>query len=272
MASRSPREDDLDALRQRAIDGDAEALDGLIRSVADDVYRLALRMVWDRNEAEDATQEILTKVATKLSTFRGESSLRTWVYRVSVNHLLKRRRTQFEALTFSELAADLVDGLADPLERFQPELESLAHEVMVSCTRAMLQCLDRDQRTAYLLGDVLELSGVECASILGIEAAAFRKRLSRARQKVRVFMSGNCGLVDDRAACRCSRRVNRAVELGRVSPTGSTLRIDAAVEEIDHMQRINALMRSTAVEAAPPDVIVTLRAALDTSLVLMDDR
>lgn len=85
-------------------------------------------------------------------------------------------------------------------------------------------------------------------------------------------MSGNCGLVNERAVCRCNRRVNRAVELGRVSPTGTTSQIDAAVDEIDHIQRINALMRSTAVEAAPPDVIVTLRTALDTSAALMVDQ
>ena len=68
-----------------AQNGDAKALEDVVRHVQDRVHRLAIRMMYDPEHALDATQEILIRVVTKLSTFRGESSFETWVYRVALN-------------------------------------------------------------------------------------------------------------------------------------------------------------------------------------------
>lgn len=267
------QEDHLDDLQQRAVAGDRRALESFVVAVSDDVHRIALRMVWDRHEAEDATQEILTKIVTKLGSFRGEASIRTWVYRVSVNHLLDRRKSAFENLSFEALADDLLDGLAEPLPRFQPELEMLANEVMASCTRAMLQCLDRDHRAAYLPGEILELSSATGAAVLQIEPATFRKRLSRARTRIRSFMTGNCGLINPSAACRCTLRINRATELGRLAtPMAIEDRVSTAVREIDAVQRIGALMRASVADTAPEHVAASLRTVLAAPTALMDDR
>ncbi|MGH9202123.1 MAG: RNA polymerase sigma factor, partial [Vicinamibacterales bacterium] len=73
---------------RRAIDGDRDALDRLVRDLQDDIYGLALRMLWNREDAEDATQEILVRVVTRLSQFDFRSRLKTWVYRVAVNYIL----------------------------------------------------------------------------------------------------------------------------------------------------------------------------------------
>lgn len=263
----------LEGLLARAVDGDAQALEDLVAQIRDDIYRLALRMVWEETEAEDAAQEILTKVVTKLGSFAGRSTFRTWYYRVATNHLLDRRRTQYESLTFASLGADLLDGLADPSPHHQPELELLANEVMRNCTRAMLQCLDRNARLAYLLGDVLELPGPTAAEILEIDAATFRKRLARARGKIRSFMAGNCGLVNPDAPCRCTKRVNRAVELGRVRAPAepNDWQVERAVAEIDQIQRIAALMRSTVDETAPDALGRTLGAAIGNLSVVGDE-
>jgi RNA polymerase sigma factor (sigma-70 family) len=75
----------------RAKGGDAHALEQVVAAVQDDVYRLALRMTAHPQDAEDASQEILVKVITRLEGFRGESSLRTWAYRIAVHHMLDRR-------------------------------------------------------------------------------------------------------------------------------------------------------------------------------------
>ena len=72
---------------------DAAALEQLVLAVRDRVYRLCLRMTARPPDAEDATQEILIRVITRLSTFRGEAAFTTWVHRIAVNHLLDRRRT-----------------------------------------------------------------------------------------------------------------------------------------------------------------------------------
>src|SRR5262245_39241635 len=74
----------LEALAERAKDGDREALESLLFEIQDDIYRLAMRMLGLRAEAEDATQEILVKVMTHLADFRGESAFKTWVWTIAI--------------------------------------------------------------------------------------------------------------------------------------------------------------------------------------------
>src|SRR5262249_26323368 len=82
------RDVSLEELAEAAAAGEVDAADALARALLDDVYRLAVRMLWHPEDAEDATQEIMLKVLTHLSEFRRESALRTWVFRIAVNHLL----------------------------------------------------------------------------------------------------------------------------------------------------------------------------------------
>ena len=170
---------DTNALVVRAKGGDAVALEELVGGVQDRVYRLALRMVTRPAEAEDATQEILIRVMTRLSTYRGEAAFTTWVHRVAVNHLLDRKKTVVESmeLSFDAYAEDLRSGLST--KEPSPDAALLADEVRLSCTQAMLTCLDRDHRVAYVLGEVFEVSSSDGAYICDVTPAAYRKRLSR---------------------------------------------------------------------------------------------
>ena len=79
---------DLERLVEAAKEGDKKALETLILKIQDKIYGLALRMLYNPSDAEDASQEILLKIITHLGTFRGESAFTTWMYRVAVNHLL----------------------------------------------------------------------------------------------------------------------------------------------------------------------------------------
>ena len=208
------------ALVQAAQDGDAFALEQLVLSVRDRVYRLALRMTARPADADDAAQEILIKVITRLSTFRGDAAFSTWVHRVAVNHLLDQARSSVERLemTFDRFADDLLDGLsASPSTA--PDAALMAREVQLACTHAMLTCLDREHRIAYILGDIFGVDSDEGGYICEVPAATYRKRLSRARGRVREFLTTNCGLVSPHAACRCSQRVDVAVRTGRIDPT-----------------------------------------------------
>lgn len=210
-------------LVRAALAGDADALERVVRIVQDAVYRLALRMTGLPADAEDATQEILIKVVTRLSSWRGEASLTTWAYRIAVNYLLnQRRRTAMERreLTFDELGAELVEGLAD---YSGPDAELLAEEVRLRCTQAMLQCLERSERLVYVLGEVFELPSDQAGWILDTTPAAYRKRLERVRRQLRAFVHGNCGLVNPDAACHCSRRITAAKARGRLDPRGRGL-------------------------------------------------
>jgi RNA polymerase sigma factor (sigma-70 family) len=204
----------------RAVDGDKAALEEVIRLLSDPLYRLALRMVWLPADAEDATQEILIRVLTRLASWRGEARLLTWAYRIGVNYLLNlRRKTPQEAqqLSLDEFGANLADGLADADYR-GPEASILTEEVRLSCTQAMLQCLERGERIAFVLSDIFELSSADAAWILETTPAAYRKRLERARHRIGAFMNSTCGLVNSDAFCRCARRVPKALATGRIGP------------------------------------------------------
>src|SRR5947209_17173733 len=80
----------------RAKSGDRDALEELVGRHQAWIYNIALRMLYHPQDAEDATQEILVKAVTALSSFEGRSSFRTWLYRIAVNHLLNVRRSRVE--------------------------------------------------------------------------------------------------------------------------------------------------------------------------------
>lgn len=207
----------LEDVARRAVHGDRNALDRLVKDLQSDIYGLALRMLWNREDAEDATQEILVRVVTRLAQFDFRSTLKTWVYRVAVNYILDVKKSPVERmhLTFERFADDLADGLSSdgPADT---ERSLLTEEVKIGCTLGMLQCLDRSHRLAYVFGEILDLPGPDAADALGITPALFRKRLQHARTAIESFTRTYCGLASDTAACACHRRVPAALRLGRI--------------------------------------------------------
>jgi len=207
----------VENLARRALDGDRDAVEQLVRGLHGDVYGLALRMLWNREDAEDATQEILVRAVTRLAQFDFRSTLKTWVYRIAVNYILDVKKSPVERLhlTFERFAADLAEGLASdgPADG---ERSLLTEEVKVGCTLGMLQCLDRPHRLAYVVGEILELPGPEAADVLEVSPALFRKRLQHARTAIVSFTRTYCGLASDTAACACHQRVPAALRVGRI--------------------------------------------------------
>jgi DNA-directed RNA polymerase specialized sigma24 family protein len=101
---------DLEAAVVRAQHGDAAAVEEVLAAVQDNVHRLALRMTGCRDDALDATQEILIKVLTKMSTFTGDAAFTTWVHRVAVNHLLDRKRSTVEGAGLGSPRSPRISG------------------------------------------------------------------------------------------------------------------------------------------------------------------
>jgi RNA polymerase sigma factor (sigma-70 family) len=255
---------DLAAVVERAKAGDSDALETLVRALQDHVYRLALRTTGNVEDARDACQEILVKIVTRLESFRGDASIRTWAYRIAVRHLIDRKRSRVEqlALSFERFGDDLLDGLAsepsgDPL---------MIEEVKLGCTLAMLTCLDREHRLAYLLADVFDVANADAAAMCEVTEETYRQRLSRARRMLEAFTTSFCGLVDDRAPCRCDKRVVRAEELGRIERGRPRLAVlSAARHDMNDMESLHAsarLMRSHPDYIAPADLLEGVRAAL----------
>jgi len=265
----------MNGAAQAAAAGDKDAIVSILDAFQDDVYGLALRMLGHPTDAEDAAQEILMVVLTHLGSFRGESSLRTWVWRIAANHLSRVRKGRRETISFEALDERLRTGLkSDDTDSLDPESEALARELRLRCTEAMILCLDRELRIAYILGDVFELSGEEAADVLEVEAAAFRKRLSRARSRLHEFMRHWCGLYDSDNPCRCAGQVDAMVARGLLSSGDLYLsgqktrpnraRLDRAADEVNEMLRVAEVLRGPASYLAPSALVVGLRELIDS--------
>ena len=214
--------DDLELVR-RIQNGDRDALESLVRRHQDWVYNIAVRMVYLPEEAEDATQEILIKLLTKLSTFEGRSSFRTWLYRLVCNHVLnmKRGRADQAEWTFVKYrrALENTPDLELPDPRSVPaDVQLLVDEARIGCTSGMLLCLDREQRLIYILGDIFDVSDRVGAELLEMSRDNFRQKLSRARRDLHSFMREQCGLVNKANPCRCAKKTQAFIQAGYVNP------------------------------------------------------
>jgi RNA polymerase sigma factor (sigma-70 family) len=228
MTTRSPladtATDDTDrALVEHAAAGEGVAVEELVRRHQPWIYNIAIRMLAHPHDAEDATQEILIKAITRLSSFEGRSSVRTWLYRIVVNHVLnmKRGRLEPETLTFSCYAhgldntpdLDLPDEVSAAVD-----VRLIVDEARLSCTSGMLLCLDRAQRLLYIFGEIFDVSDVVGAELLEISRDNFRQRLARARRDLHNFMNDKCGLVDPANPCRCEKKTRGFIQAGYVDP------------------------------------------------------
>lgn len=243
------------ALLQAAVSGDQNALESLLSGVQDMVFNLSLRMLGTVPDAEDAAQEILIKVMTRLSSFRGESAFSTWVFRVAANHLKDYRKGMFaqHPLSFEAYGEDIASGR----ERDVPDLSGgvdqslLERELKLSCANVMLQCLDPDSRCAYILGTMFRLDSRTAAQVLDLTPEAYRQRLSRARAKMSAFLAEYCGL-SGTGKCSCARRTNYAIATHRLDPARLSfqalppcqyeeiVQCADAMEELDQMSQIFA--------------------------------
>jgi RNA polymerase sigma factor (sigma-70 family) len=232
------------ALVERAIEGSRDALRALVERHQPFVYNIALKMFGQHEDAQDLTQEVFVKVITSLKTFRHESALRTWLYRVTVNHFLKTRRRALELSvddfeTYFESIAAVPDE--EPADTHGPTDET-TEELRLRCTSGMLMCLDRQQRLTFILGALFGISHEDGAAVLGISPGNFRVRLHRARRDLYSWMNRRCGLVNASNPCRCRKKTQGYVSRGVVDP-------DRLVFNTDYVVRIESLTRRDAARA-----------------------
>jgi RNA polymerase sigma factor (sigma-70 family) len=214
--------DDVELVR-RIRDGDRDALERLVLRHQNWIYNIVLRMVYHPYDAEDATQEVLIKLLTKLSTFEARSSFRTWLYRIVVNHVLNMKRARGEEAewTFAKYGDSLATApdadLPDP-RSVPADVQLLVDEARITCSSGMLLCLDREQRLVYILGGIFGVSDTVGAELLETSRDNFRQKLARARRDLHSFMQERCGLVNTANPCRCAKKTQAFMKAGYVDP------------------------------------------------------
>jgi RNA polymerase sigma factor (sigma-70 family) len=269
-----------ETLLDHAREGDREALERLLARHQPWVFNLALRMLYRRQDAEDAAQDILLGALEALPSFRGDSAFRTWLYRIAMNRLLNARRDAWraeQAVCSFEVAADglrRVPDLDPPDPRTVPvPVEILVEETKLHCSMGTLLCLDGRQRIAYVLGEVFGVSDRVGGEILGVTPTNFRQILSRARRDLYEYLKGNCSLVTPGSACDCARKTQAFIKGGFVDPqkltftTGYVKQVrevaDNRMEElIDAYMKVGADVYRSHPFYEPPEQAARLRVAL----------
>ena len=240
--------EELQSLVMKATSGDKEALEMLVTGVQDIIFNLSLRMLGTFADAEDATQDILLKMITHLSSFRGDSSFTTWVFSIAVNHLKNYKKHMFAhyPLSFEYYGEDIQNGKIQDVPDLTQNVEKdiLAEELKMSCTNVMLQCLDTESRCIFILGTMFKIDSRLAGDLLQMTPEAYRKRLSRIRKKMADFLGQYCGEYGS-GRCKCKDRVNYAIQNHRIDPSQldyigakeisleTMLDVKSAMEELD---------------------------------------
>ena len=244
--------EELSALIEKAVAGDKQSLETVLSSVQDLIFNLSLRMLGTFHDAEDASQDILLKVMTHLSSYKGESAFSTWVFRIATNHLRDYKKHMFAKfpLSFEFYGDDIQNADIQNVPDLTQDVERsiLAEELKLSCTNVMLQCLDAESRCIFILGTMFKIDSRIAGDILGITPEAYRQRLVRVRRKMADFLSEYCGEYG-KGRCRCADRVDYAIQCRRIMPKqlsftsapvlGETaLEVKEAMEEIDGLSQV----------------------------------
>jgi len=183
----------IEALRH----GDRRAFARLLDDYSGPLYRLALKMLGNASDAEDALQNTFLKAFQHVDKFEGRSSLSTWLYRIASNEALMLLRKRRPETTFSDIPLDDEDDQnIDPIQITDwcclPEEELLSSEGRTALDRAV-EHLPETLRIVFVLRDIEDLSILETSQVLGLSETAVKTRLLRARLRLREELSSYYG-------------------------------------------------------------------------------
>jgi RNA polymerase sigma-70 factor (ECF subfamily) len=195
------RHDELDPrLLERIARRDERAFSELVNVYEARVFGLVLRMLGNRTEAEDVTHEVFIQVFKSVSTFRGDSKLSTWIYRIAVNHC--KNRLKYLKVRHAHAQAELEDVAdRDPLTQAKsvtvgtierPDEAYASREIEAVVRQCILE-IDPQFRECLVLRDVEELSYEEIESITGLAQGTVKSRIHRARAQLRELVEKRLG-------------------------------------------------------------------------------
>jgi RNA polymerase sigma-70 factor (ECF subfamily) len=186
----------LEALRA----GDRAEFSRLVDASYANIYRLAMKMLGNQQDAEDVLQETFLKAFRHLNSFDGRSKLSTWLFRIATNEALMVLRRQRPDIFSIDEPVETEEGELEPIQIVDwcclPEKELMSKEARRKLDQA-IERLPHNLRVVFLLRDIENLSTLETAEVLGLSETAVKTRLSRARMRLRedlsVYFGGRLG-------------------------------------------------------------------------------
>ncbi len=182
-----------DALVTSLCQGDEQAYEILIQRYQQPVYNLVCRLMNDPSDISDVVQEVFLKVFRNIRAFRGNSSLKTWIYRIAVNEAYNHRRWfsrhqhREVALIAEEGAPSYADTLADP---GRTPFDQAADREARALVEKALDKLNPKFRAAVVLRDIEDMSYDEIAAVLNVSLGTVKSRILRGRETLRKILEG----------------------------------------------------------------------------------
>jgi RNA polymerase sigma-70 factor, ECF subfamily len=181
----------LEALRA----GDPHAMEQLVETYADRVYRLTFRITGSKEDAEEATQDALWTAGRKIAMFKGDSAFGSWLYRIAANAAymkLRTRKAKAREIALDDVLPALDDGGIhfEPMDDWSPKVDDQAlNGELREVLDAAIAELPPDYRTALVLHDVEGMPNPDVAEALGISLPAVKSRVHRSRLFLRKRLS-----------------------------------------------------------------------------------
>jgi RNA polymerase sigma-70 factor, ECF subfamily len=194
VAETGAKPEDL-LLVERLCKGQERAYEELIARFQQPVYVLAIRLLGDSSEAADVVQEVFLKVFRNIGSFRGQSTLKTWIYRITVNEahnarrwFFRHRRREVELDTNPDESRDWQESIAD---HHRSPYEEAVHRQQYLMIEAALQQISPIFREAVVLRDITDLSYEEIAEVLGVTLGTVKSRILRGREALKEQLGGS---------------------------------------------------------------------------------
>lgn len=183
-----------EGLLERLRKGEPGAVEEMLRLYQGKIFSLAMSILKNESDAEEATQDVFMTVIRKVNTFKGNSAFYSWIYRICVNTCLMRlrgRRREDTVAIEDFMPVFTEEGMhASPVDDWSKEVERKAlNEELGKMIRKFTEELSEKYRVVFLLSDVEGLSNEETAKILGMSVPAVKSRLHRARLYLREQLS-----------------------------------------------------------------------------------
>jgi RNA polymerase sigma-70 factor, ECF subfamily len=190
--------DKIEGLVRRAQAGDSAAFEQLVDYYKHRIYNYVLRMVGDPDTAEDIAQETFIRAYSSLASFRGASSIQTWLYRIASNlaiDTMRRRKYRYNSFSLdeplstldSEVSRDIEDDTPGPQRQLQ------TRQLQQKVTDAIVQ-LSPKLRTVIILYELQGMSYDEIAEIVGAPLGTIKSRLFNAREQLRELLGDQIDL------------------------------------------------------------------------------
>ncbi len=197
-------------------------IEDLIKTHSGMIYNLAFNLTGNRQDAEDVVQETFFKMYSKLDTFKGESKISTWIYRIAMNeslkiiHKLKIDKSHFVWVDnqidnlSGNIPAEVKELYDNPEKAYL--LKALLAEIKDGCHHFMLFHITEEQRIAFIFRTILGFSYKEISEVLQLDESAVKSRLNRAKKNLQKHVKERCQWYNEKSTCSCEKCIGFAMD------------------------------------------------------------